>query len=130
KGPNFRKGHAFKLSRQSLPTVGRVNRDLGGLRASMRHRHVEAMRIWREEASTSARGRRRSSDAVVTIRITLPENLHRTFATYDIDQSPVSVVKKDVGITHSRHHDSDSSRSGIQNNQPSRYSASDEQPSA
>jgi hypothetical protein len=68
-----------------LISIGRVSQDLGCLRSSMRHRHVEAMRIWREEASTSARSRRRSSDAVVMIRITLPENLHRTFATYDID---------------------------------------------
>src|SRR6266446_1768732 len=112
----MRKAIPSLTGKRPLISIGHVNQDLGCLRSSMRHRHVEAMGIWREEASTSARGRRRSSDAVVMIRITLSKNLHRTFTTYDIDLSPNGVIEDVVVITHRRQCKYDSPRIRVQNN--------------
>jgi hypothetical protein len=62
------------------------------------------------------------------IWIMLSENFHRTFPADDVDQVPSGVIKDVVSVTNRGQAGNDSPRSCIQNNQPGRESAPDEQP--
>jgi hypothetical protein len=62
------------------------------------------------------------------IWIMLSENFHRTFPADDVDQVSSGVIKDVVSVTNRGQAGNDSHRSCIQNNQPGRESASDEQP--
>ena len=113
--------------RFALP-IKTINQDLGCLRSTMGHGHIKAVGILQEEASACSDRGRDPSHTFIMIRITLPKNLYRAFPTYDIHLSPNGVIENVVGITDSGQRANDSSRTGIQNNQPGGYPASGEKP--